>query len=154
LAEAGGDRDAGMHLGGRVCDDFHQRLLLPVPLRQARITRVGRSLVPDGPTSSSDGSMSWRWTTSSTTARRRSTPAGYNSVRDLIAVAKVYLCDGRIKVVELDDKRIGRTTNPSFYFPDDLSPSQIHAVIESLDLFPPIRVWRWEVGGPAGGALR
>jgi hypothetical protein len=65
-------------------------------------------------------------------------PAGYNSVRGLIAVAKVYLRDGRIKVVELEDKRFGRITNSSFYFPDDLSPSQIHAVSEALDLFPPL----------------
>lgn len=70
-------------------------------------------------------------------------PARYNSARDMVAVAKVYLrSNGSIEGVKLDDLRLGsrasNTWNSTFYVPADISRREIHDLIVGLDLYPPI----------------
>ena len=60
-------------------------------------------------------------------------PAGYNSARNLLGGAKVYLrADGSIKGLEIYDRS-------SFYVPADVSATEIRHLIAGLDLFPPSR---------------
>lgn len=60
-------------------------------------------------------------------------PAGYNSARNLLGVARVYLrANGSIKGLEI----YGRS---GFYLSADVSATEVSELIDRLDLFPPSR---------------
>ena len=60
-------------------------------------------------------------------------PAGYNSARNLLGVARIYLrANGSIKGVKIYDRS-------GFYVAADVSETEIRHLIAGLDLFPPSR---------------